>query len=682
MLAAHKLGLMDTSFDINDGSPTTFVTSFAEGVANNQTFDEGTKITRNDALFSARCSIREISADASRCGVSVAIGYNSSLKKHELANGFDLSKYDHVEIDATLDSPNQNNRVRLSLRNYNENYSTPNDFASLKLNSLNYLPNKEFPSKRIEFNSFRVEDSWIKEGNISFEDSKVDFSNIAFIEFVTDDVNEVGDYWLQINKISFHGQLFNELALLQIIILFWLIAIIFLVARQSKKLQVISNTDALTGLLNRRGITDWSYKKGTNLQNRRKGFLFYFDIDGFKKVNDTHGHSVGDELLCELGNIVKGILAGNPNMQNNIGLSRLAGDEFVLIISRINKDEANHFAALILEKLSSPIVISKRLIKVGLSMGISSFDPSFDEFEDILSRADSAMYCAKRDGKNRFRVFDDHVRDAIYRRKQIALNIRLAAENNEFSMVYMPIFRAVDLYIHKVEVLLRCHSPALNGIGPDEFIPITEEFGVIQNIDLMVIETTFKHMHKNKQVFENSNIKVCINISAKELNNVSFTSSLETLLADYRINPAQIEFEITETSLVEIDEQSIKILNQIRDMGMSLALDDFGTGYTAFSHIVNYPIDCLKIDKSFIDDLTEKNEVKKTLVKSILAIASSFNLETVAEGIEKDEQFRILKELGCGSIQGYLLSKPISWIHFKALLEDQDGRGSIIKIAN
>jgi diguanylate cyclase (GGDEF)-like protein len=682
VLGAHKIGLMDTSFDINDGSPTTFATSFAEGVATNLTFDEGTKTTRNDALFSAHCSIREISADVSHCGVSVAIGYNSSLNKHELANGFDLSKYDHVEIDATLDSPNQNDRVRLSLRNYNENYSTPNDFASLKLNSINYLPNKELPSKRIEFNSFRVDDSWIKKGNISFEDSKVDFSNVAFIEFVTDDLNEVGDYWLHINKISFHGQLFNELAILQIIILFWLIAIIFLVARQTKKLKVISNTDALTGLLNRRGITDWSYKKGTNLQNRRKGFLFYFDIDGFKKVNDTHGHSVGDELLCELGNIVKGILSGNPKMQNNIGLSRLAGDEFVLIISRINKDEANHFAALILEKLSSPIVISKRLIKVGLSMGISSFDPSFDEFEDILSRADSAMYCAKRDGKNRFRVFDDHVRDAIYRRKQIALNIRLAAENNEFSMVYMPIFRAADLYIHKVEVLLRCHSPALNGIGPDEFIPIAEEFGVIQNIDLMVIETTFKHMYRNKQVFENSNIKVCINISAKELNNVSFTSSLETLLADYRINPAQIEFEITETSLVEIDEQSIKILNQIRDMGISLALDDFGTGYTAFSHIVNYPIDCLKIDKSFIDDLTEKNEVKKTLVKSILAIASSFNLETVAEGIEKDEQFRILKELGCGSIQGYLLSKPISWMHFKALLEDQDGRGSIIKIAN
>lgn len=674
IIGAHKFGLMNTSLNITSGSYQTFVTTMNEGASLSSEFEPSS--------FSSSCVLESLEGNYSLCGISLAIAYESADDFHDLSKGFDLTEFDSVEIEMEYTSPNPTDRVRVSLRNFDDAYARQDDFVSLKFNSVVFTPNKNDDTQTIPFDVFRVEDWWIKQNGISFEQSHVDFSNITFIEIVTDEMDEVGEYSFSIKRIVFHGQLISELSLLQVIIMMWLMVIIFLVVRQTKHLKILSNTDLLTGLLNRRGITDWSYKKGSNLQNRRKGFLFYFDIDGFKKVNDTHGHAVGDELLCELGKIVKDIVVSNPSQQNNVGLSRLAGDEFVLIVSRIEQTDASELAKSILETLSSPIVISHRLIKVGLSMGIASFDPSIDEFEDILSRADSAMYCAKRDGKNRFRFFDDHVRDVIYRRKKIAENIRLAVENNRFTMAYMPIFRANDLYIHKVEVLLRCSCPEMQGIGPDQFIPIAEEFGVIQNIDLLVLETTFKHMYRNKEIFEKSAIKVCINISAKELNNVSFTDSLKSLLIDYRINPSQIELEITETSLVEIDEQSITILNEIREIGISLALDDFGTGYTAFSQIVNYPIDCLKIDKSFIDDLTSTNEIKKTLVKSILAIAQSFDLETVAEGIEKDEQFTILKEMGCDSIQGYLLSKPISWFHFKTLLEDQDGRGNLIKIAN
>ena len=673
-LGAHKLGLMNTSFDITDGSHNIYVTTVSEGNAIDTT-DKGVSL-------SSSCTLSVRAVEFSMCGISIAIGDEVTDNTVDLAKGYDLSVYDSIEIELKYTSPAQLDRVRVSLRNYNEEYSKPNDFVSLKFNSVIFTPNIEASSQHIPFGVFHVKDWWIRSKNLSFSQSLVDFTNVRFIELLSDEMLEVGDYNIVVNKVIFHGQLVDELGLLQIISVMWLLAVIFLVARQAKNLKIISNTDVLTGLLNRRGISTWSYKQGTNLQNRRKGFLFYFDIDGFKKVNDTHGHAIGDDLLIELGNIVNSIVLNDPKMQSNVGFSRLAGDEFVLIISRIDKLSAERIANEILEKLTSPIVISNRLIKVGISMGITAFKPNVDDFEDTLSRADSAMYCAKQDGKNRFRFFDDHVRDVIYRRKQIAESIRVAADNKQFYMVYMPIFRTADLYINKVEVLLRCNAQELEGVGPDQFIPIAEEFGVIQNIDLLVIETTFKHIYRNREVFEKSKIKVCINISAKELHNVSFTESLQSLLDVYRINSSQIELEITETSLVEIDEQSIKILNQIRELGISLALDDFGTGYTAFSQIVNYPIDCLKIDKTFIDDLTSNNEIKKTMVKSILAIAKSFKLETVAEGIEKDEQFNILKDYGCDAIQGYLLSKPISWFHFKSLLEDQDGRGNIIKVSN
>lgn len=674
VLGAHRFGLMDTRLNINSSSRATYVTTLTEGDAINMSMGAN--------ALNSKCKLIKPINKPSKCGTSIALGYDSKVGYNDLSAGIDLSEYDGVELEIKYNSPLLRDRVRISLRNFNEIYSTEDDFVSLKFNSVIFTPKKESTSHFIPFNSFRVEDWWIKSRDIDFEHSQVDFSNVAFIEVITDEMSEVGEYNFEISKIVFHGQLIDEITLLQLIILIWLIAIIALAVRQTKKLKIISNTDALTGLLNRRGITAWSYRKGSNLKNRRKGFLFYFDIDGFKKVNDTHGHNVGDDLLCELGVIVKKVILNDPSMLNNVGFSRLAGDEFVLILSRIDKQKATDFAEQIRDELAKPIVVANRLIKVSLSMGISSFAPSVDDFEDILTRADSAMYCAKRDGKNRYRFFDDHVRDVIYKRKQIAEAIRLAIENNEFSMAYMPIFKAKDLYIHKVEVLLRCSAAALDGIGPEQFIPIAEEFGVIQNIDLLVIETTFKHIFRNRKIFDRSHVMVCINISAKELNNVKFTSSLDDLLKRYRINPKQIELEITETSLVEIDDQSIKILKQIRNMGISLALDDFGTGYTAFSQIVNYPIDCLKIDKSFVDDLTEDNDVKKTLVKSILAIAKSFNLETVAEGIEKDEQFRILKELGCDSIQGYLLSKPISWLYFKALLEEQNSRSNVIKMAN
>jgi diguanylate cyclase (GGDEF)-like protein len=666
---------MDISYDITNDKRIEESPIVEGNALESQFLEEGNSAKLN-------CKVLDASV-FSLCGISIAIGEAIGLDENtedpaELVMGRDLSIYDKVEVSVSYFSPNASDRMRFSMRNYDTKYSNRADPVSLKFNSVIFTPNNS-ESQLIPFSSFRVEDWWIQQRTIGFEDAQVDVTNVVYLE-VTTNVVSVGEYSIVVDKIILRGQLISDLTLFQIILICWLIFIIALVSRQTKRLKHISNTDSLTQLLNRRGITDWAAKAGTSFSNRRKGFLLYFDIDGFKKVNDTHGHAVGDELLCTLGNTVTEILKGYEDICN-IAFSRLAGDEFVILIHRLDRDKADKVASEILEKLSAPVSINNRLIKVGVSMGISDFDPLVDNFDESLSRADSAMYCAKREGKNCYLFFDEHVRDVIYRRKQIAESIRLAAENNEFSMAYMPIFRAKNLYIHKVEVLLRCNSPGLDGIGPDEFIPIAEEFGVIQNIDLLVIETTFRHMYRHQKIFNHSDITVCINISAKELNNVSFVSSLKTLLDDYRINPSQIELEITETSLVEIDEQSIAILNDIRNTGISLALDDFGTGYTAFSQIIEYPIDCLKIDKSFIDDLNAENIVKRTMISSILAIAKSYNLETVAEGIEKDEQFNLLKEMGCDSIQGYLLSKPISWSHFKTLLEDQDGRGSVITLA-
>lgn len=233
----------------------------------------------------------------------------------------------------------------------------------------------------------------------------------------------------------------------------------------------------------------------------------------------------------------------------------------------------------------------------------------------------------------------------------------------------MPIYSGDSLRLSGAEVLIRCAAPELEAIGPDIFIPIAEEYGLIREIDAWVIDAALKTIAQAAPIINQYQLNICINISALELVNPQFPALVKQLLQRYKINPQCIELELTETSLIDVDEQSIALLAELKALGVTLSLDDFGTGYTAFNQLLSYPVDCLKIDRSFIEALDSDSDKATAMVDAILAIAQSYNLNVIAEGVESDKQYQYLCKKNCGFVQGYLMSKPIAWAEFKLMLE-------------
>jgi len=278
------------------------------------------------------------------------------------------------------------------------------------------------------------------------------------------------------------------------------------------------------------------------------------------------------------------------------------------------------------------------------------------------------MYFAKQSGKNQIKWFDKQVQQKIVLKRKISTTLRYALNTYAFTLVYMPIYRISPLRLVGAEVLIRCSEPSMEGIGPDQFIPVAEEFGLIKEIDLWVIEEVFRGLQASRICEANPDFRISINISAEEMNDIEFPRILEALAKRYQVSPNSVELEITETRLIDIDANNIEVLQKIRALGFRLSLDDFGTGYTAFNQLVNYPVDQLKIDRSFITQLHEGSK-HAVMVDAILSIASSYQYETVAEGVESQEQLTMLEEKGCDLAQGYFLSKPLKWIHFIELPE-------------
>ncbi|GEA13248.1 EAL domain-containing protein [Alteromonas sp. KUL49] len=238
----------------------------------------------------------------------------------------------------------------------------------------------------------------------------------------------------------------------------------------------------------------------------------------------------------------------------------------------------------------------------------------------------------------------------------------------------MPIYHCQSEQITGCEVLIRCKSHDLQDTRPDVFIPIAEQYDLIQDIDLWVIETTLQTISRVEHSLQSQLPTFNVNISATELHNKQFPKMLLNLLKKYHVRPSALILEITETSLVEVGETSITILYELKKTGVSIALDDFGTGYTAFSQLTRYPVDCLKIDKSFIDSLSQDSDTPKTTINAILSIARSYKLETVAEGVESFDQLSYLREHGCDKVQGFYFSQPLAWDTFLAELKKSNGR--------
>ncbi len=607
-----------------------------------------------DQSFIVTCKPRGPS-DYPHCGIAIA------LAEGWPEQGFNVGDYHTVELEVEMIADVNEPRIRASFRNFDPIYAINGDTVSLKFNSISYAPSK-YPGKiRVPLNSFQVESWWVEERKIEFANAHLDFSNIAVLEFVTDTLHSTDTATFIVKEATLYGELVSEKVLIWSMAGLSLLIMCLLIALQHYRLHIASITDSLTGLNNRRGLTEWVDTMISHFPTNSNLTMFYFDIDDFKKVNDTRGHLCGDELLRSFCDLILNEVenAGCKRVPQSFG--RISGDEFALIFRGLPKSKVTMIANGVTHASRNPIHLSCGTLKVNFSLGIASSDENTKTFDTLLSKADAAMYHVKRRGKGTFKIFDESVAEDVLNRKVIAEKLTIALQKEEFSLVFMPIFETKTLRIAGCEVLLRCTSSELAGIGPDKFIPVAEQYDLIDKIDTWVLETALKTVAKFCESFPELELTFAINISANQLHNSKFINDVRNFLKLYSVDTKFLELEITETSLVEIDEEAIDTLEQFKRMGLKLSLDDFGTGYTAFNQLINFPVDCLKIDKMFTDQVTAGDTNPVVMVNAILSIANSYKLKTTAEGIEYEHQLEYMKSYGCDRAQGYYFSKPLPY---------------------
>ena len=389
------------------------------------------------------------------------------------------------------------------------------------------------------------------------------------------------------------------------------------------------------------------------------------DIDNFKHINDMLGHEFGDLLLKAIANILKDFIK-SPNF-----VARSGGDEFAIIFDNIKdrKSVVNEVERL-LKELRRSWSINSQDFYVSYSVGISVYPEHGINLSSLFKSADIAMYYVKKGMKDNYCFYSLEIENKNLNLIKKVNYLRQAIKKKEFYLLYQPI---IDLNSGEViggEALIRWNHPIIGNIPPMEFIPLAEESGLINDIDKWVLETVLTHKKEWKEKL-NSNIKISINMSGKKVTSDKVISEIRDLLNERNINPKEIQFEVTETSIMKDLEHSTYILRKIKELGIGIALDDFGTGYSSLTYLKKLPIDIVKLDREFINNVINK-ESDLVIVEHIINLIHDLNLEIVAEGIEIEEQRLILRERKCNYGQGYLFSKPIAKEEFEKLIVSKE----------
>ena len=420
--------------------------------------------------------------------------------------------------------------------------------------------------------------------------------------------------------------------------------------RSSQALYQQANYDGLTGLLNR---TSFSFRlarkiarvKRTNMQ----GILIFLDLDGFKKINDSEGHSAGDQLL----KVVADRLASN--IRDDDIVARFGGDEFALAIDAFpNERDLIRFLRRLIQDLEQPVRAGKLEVPVNASLGVCVFPRDGESVEGLLKNADIAMYRAKLDPGSSFTFYNNSLNAEAERQILVESKLRHAIENNEIELFLQPKLDIRTGHIHSSEALSRWTDPELGFIPPDEFIAIAERSGLIEALTANIFKNVAQIIHAHSGLTQ----RIAINIAPQELERQNFTESVIQLLRQNSIPHSAIELEITESNFMDHPDRVAGILDSLREVGIRISLDDFGTGYSSLNLLRQLPLDYLKIDKSFIDEISEQARASD-LVEKIVEIANNLGMGVIAEGVETDEQLALLERMNCTYAQGYLIAKPL-----------------------
>ncbi|MBK5439902.1 MULTISPECIES: bifunctional diguanylate cyclase/phosphodiesterase [unclassified Pseudomonas] len=422
--------------------------------------------------------------------------------------------------------------------------------------------------------------------------------------------------------------------------------------------------DALTHLPNRTLFQD---RLHTALQSaeRQKSWvvLMFLDLDRFKPINDSLGHAAGDRMLKEMATRLLGCVAEDDTV------ARMGGDEFTLLLQpRVNREmalnRAIHVAEQILASLVKPFVLEGREFFVTASIGIALSPQDGNELSQLMKNADTAMYHAKERGKNNFQFYQADMNASALERLELESDLRHALEQNEFVLYYQPQFSGDGKRLTGAEALLRWRHPRRGLVPPGDFIPVLEELGLVVDVGDWVISEACRQLktwHQNKVRVP----KVSVNISARQFSDGQLGERIATILKDTGLPPACLELELTESILMREVNEAMQILASLKNLGLSIAVDDFGTGYSSLNYLKQFPIDVLKIDRTFVDGLPS-GEQDAQIARAIIAMAHSLNLAVIAEGVETHEQLDFLREHGCDEVQGYLFGRPMPANRFEA----------------
>ena len=421
------------------------------------------------------------------------------------------------------------------------------------------------------------------------------------------------------------------------------------------KLDYYAHYDMLTGLPNR---TLFDIRLEQELSNSDSKFaVLFLDLDNFKTINDTFGHSTGDVLLSEIAFRISSVIGAKDT------IARMGGDEFALIIR--NENDIGTLSALcdaVISRVSAPLFLSKSCIEPSASIGIVSMAQEVGSAKEIMQNADIALYDAKHKGRHCSSLFNLDMKSRLNRRFEIEKNLKVALDNNEFRLAYQPIFNSSSLDCHLVEVLIRWEVEGVPQYFPDEFIPIAEKTGIMREIGSWIFMRAVTDLLS--WLKSDSRHTVAINLSDIQLHDPSLSEQLLTMAAEIGVDSRQIELELSERIVAtDINETVSDNLSVLQENGFGFSFDDFGTGESSFLNLQKFPGTTLKIDKTFIDDIAHSLNQEK-LVRGIVNFAHSLDLLVVAEGVETERQLHILQQMECDLIQGYLLAKPMSLVDF------------------
>ncbi len=433
--------------------------------------------------------------------------------------------------------------------------------------------------------------------------------------------------------------------------------------RREKELEKFANYDTLTGLTNRTVFMD----RLTQLINTRESSdafhtVLFIDLDKFKEINDTMGHTVGDEILIMVATRLKDVIRKGDT------LARLGGDEFTILLKNIEKPiRASIVAQKVLEILREPFFINDHSFYITSSIGISTFPDDANSAEKLLQFADSAMYKAKEKGKDTFEFYTKELSIQAMEKVSIINSLRHAIQNEEFELYYQAQTNTALNKTIGAEALIRWNHPTKGLISPVKFIPIAESSGQILEIGKWVISQAMQDISEFKQNSLDID-KISINLSAKQLHDESLIDTIIEALDETGCKAKWVEFEVTESYAMHDPKAAILLLHKLKELGFSLSIDDFGTGYSSLAYLKRLPIDKLKIDKSFVDDIAKDSD-DEAIVHAVILIAQSMKLEVIAEGVETQEQQEFLINHGCNLSQGYLYSKPIPKKEFEEFIK-------------